>query len=250
MHIILFPALLFFVPASMLAQPPASTNFYQNIKNYDVSRLWKADSIFIEGGPEKIPFPEPLGFIGDNFQRFYIHYTSVTKNKDWPYVYDVVGKTRVKNNICRFTGQIMIVKAVRYKEKETGFEQFENGTLTCLVTFYEDSTQNGSGVIKGKLVSDFYLDKKGKLQYDALMAVADGYSNNGCTATWTSYKTKKTKKCNWGDFRIPESNHLDTGAGEFCVADEYVKYGWESYRKAADPNNSAALAEEARAWWR
>lgn len=222
-----------------------------------MSSLWKGDSITIEVGPEKSPFPEPLGFIGENYQRFYIHYTSVTKVKDAPYVYKVTGKTRVKNNICNFTGQIRILKAVLYKEPVTSeFSQFKNGSVTCQVTFYEDSTLNGSGVIKGKLFSNFYIDKKGNLFYDALMAVGDGFSNNECTGTWTSYKTGKSKKCNWGDYRIPESGPLDTGAGVFCVAEEFVKNGWKSYQTAwsgTDVSESAkakARAAEEKEWWR
>jgi hypothetical protein len=243
--------------SSLLAQQPPSTNFYQSIKNYNLSCLWKGDSIIIELGPEKSPYPEPLGFIGENYQRFYIHYTSITKVNSSPYVYKVTGKTRVKNNICHFTGEIRILKAVLYKEPVTSeFSQFKNGSVTCQVTFYEDSTQNGSGVIKGKLVSNFYIDKKGKLFYDALMAIADGFSNNECTGTWTSYKTGKSKKCNWGDYRIPESGPLDGGAGEFYVEDDFVKYGWESYRTASGGNDvteaqqAQAQAEEERAWWK
>jgi len=236
------------------AQPPPSTNYYQGIKNYDLTSLWKADSIIIEIGPEKAAFPEPLGFIGENYQRFYIHYVSVTKVKDSPYLYMVTGKTRVKNNICHFKGQIRVVKAVLYKEPiESEFAQFKNGTVTCEVTFYEDSTQEGSGVIKGTLVSNFYLNKKGKLYYDALMAIADGFSNNECTGTWTSYKTGKSKKCNWGDLRIPESGPLDTGVGEFTVTEEYRKYGWENYYNSYSAEGAVqakALAEEKREWWK
>lgn len=243
-----------FSSSSLQAQQPPSTNFYQNIKNYNLSRLWKADSIILEVGPEKAPFPEPLGFIGDNYQRFYIHYLSVTKVRDSPYVYKITGKTRVKNNICNFTGQIRILKAVLYKEPVTSeFAPFKNGSVTCQVTFNEDSTQYGSGVIKGTLVSNFYIDKKGKLYYDALMAVADVFSNNECTATWTSYKTGKSKTCNWGDYRIPESRQLDTGAGVFCVAEEYRKNGWESYYNAysgPEATQAKAQAEEDREWWK
>ena len=242
---------------SLLAQQPPSTNYYQSIKNYNLSCLWKADSIVIEVGPDKSPFPEPLGFIGENYQRFYIHYTSVTRVNNSPYLYQVTGKTRVKDNICNFTGQIRILKAVLYKEPVTSeFSQFKNGSVISLITFYEDSAQSGSGVIKGKLVSNFYINKKGHLFYDALMAVADGFSNNECTATWTSYKTGKSKKCNWGDYRIPDSGPLDTGVGEFYVAEEYRKYGWESYQTAwsgadvPEAVQAKAQAEEKREWWR
>ncbi|MCU7550128.1 hypothetical protein OCK74_13475 [Chitinophagaceae bacterium LB-8] len=237
------------------AQKPKPADFYFNIKNFDLSKLWKSDSITIEGDGDKIPFPEPLGFIGEEFHRFYIHYTSVTKSKDTPYLYYITGKTRVKNNICNFTGEILVQKAVTYKEPVIPeYKQYKSGSVTCLVTFYEDSTQSSSGIIKGKLTSDFYLDKKGRLHYDALMFGSDGFSNNGSEATWTSYKTGKSKKCNWGDFRIPGSEKLDIGVGEFSVAGEYVRNGWETYRKAWSgdpdaPETTKAKEAELRKWW-
>jgi hypothetical protein len=231
----------------------SSTNFYTKIKDYDLSKIWKSDSIKIEDEHDRIAFPEPLGFIGENFQRFFIHYTSVTKSIDTPYLYYVTGKTRVKNSICSFKGQIYIQKAVINNDPD--FKQFKVGDVTCLVTLYEDSTQYGSGVIKGELISGFYIDKKGKIYYDALFFGGDGFANNCCTAIWTSYKTGKSKKCNWGDYRIPESKGLDIGAGEFHVAEQYIKNGWENYRMAwvGDPDTpevKKARAEESRKWWK
>jgi hypothetical protein len=62
--------------------------------------------------------------------------------------------------------------------------------------------------------------------------VADGFSNNTFVGTWTSYKTGKSKKCNFGDYRIPEcegSNGCDIGAGEFSINPKYRENGWQSY---------------------
>lgn len=237
------------------AQERPSVNFYENIKNYNLHDLWTGDSIIIEDGPERRLFPEPIGFIGDNFQRFYIHYTSVIKSKDTPYLYHVTGKTRVKNNICNFRGQIYIQKAVLYTVAESpAYSNLKSGSVSCQITLYEDSTQNGSGMIKGKLVSDFYLDKGGRVHYSGLMFTTDFFYNNSCEAIWTSYKTGISKKCNWGDFRIPGSGQMDNGVSEFHVIDKYVRNGWENYRSAWTGNPEApevvkARAEEFRKWW-
>src|SRR5690242_10027684 len=91
----------FFLTVFANAQIP-SVDYFPSIKNYDLSKLWQADSIQIEGDGDNIPFPEPLGYIGDNFQRFYIHYISVTRSKNDPYQYNVYGKTMVRENICSF----------------------------------------------------------------------------------------------------------------------------------------------------
>ena len=235
------------------AQTPKSVDYFASIKNTDLSMLLRGDSIFIEGGPEKIGFPEPLGYIGNNYQRFYIHYITVIKSKDNPFQYHVIGKTKVKENICTFKGTITINKAWLFIERDD--PRFEQGFVGCDVTFYEDRTKSSSGIIKGNLTTEFYLDKKGKINYDALMFGADGFSNNECKATWKSYKTGQSKKCNWGDFRIPESGDFDIGAGEFSVADQYVKSGWGNYKLAWNnypdtPEVINARQKENEKWWK
>jgi hypothetical protein len=233
------------------AQTTKSVNYFTSIKNYDLSKLWCADSIQAEGDGDKLAFPEPLGYIGDNFQRFYIHYISITKGKDNPYQYSAYGKSRVKENVCIFNGVITITKAVLYKESDN--PKYKQGSVICDVTFYEDSTKGSSGIIKGKLTTDFYLDKNGKIHYDALMFVADGYDNNQCNATWTNYKTGKSKKCNWGDFRMPDSKELDNGVGDVSINEKYIKNGWETFVAAygADKiKGKKALQLEDAKWWK
>lgn len=203
------------------------TDFTAAIKDYDLRPLWRADKIQEEGNGNILPFPEPIGYIGDNYQRFFIHYITVTKSKEDPYRYIVYGKTKVKDNICNFTGTITVRKASIQRSKD--FPGYREGLLTCDVLFYEDSTQAGSGVIKGQLLSGFTLDQKGKFQYDALWAIADHFDNNQCRATWMSYRTGKRKKCNWGDYRMPDSEELDGGVGDVVINEKYKKNGWEDF---------------------
>lgn len=207
------------------------SDFIVPIKDYDLSILWRGDTIQVEGDGELRPFPEPLGYIGDNYQRFFIHYTSVTKSKENPYQYIVTGKTKVKDNICSFTGTITVKKATIETFRE--YPGYKEGLVVCDVLFYEDSTHAGSGVIAGQLHSGFSINKKGKFQYDALLFMTDGFDNNSCKATWTSYKTGKRKKCNWGDYRIPDCGDLDTGAGEIYINSKYKQNGWEAFRDEA-----------------
>jgi hypothetical protein len=246
---------LILVPASVLsagAQKPAAADYYKAIAKYDLSRLWRADSLFDQEEKKNFVFPEPLGFIGDNFQRFFIHYTSVRKNPQNPYEYIVAGKTRVKNTILPFTGKITVKRATL--DRESDDPMYRQGTVYAEVRLFEDSVAAASGSFQGQLVTSCCIDKKGRIAYDAIMMVADGYSNNQCTAVWKSYRTGATKKCNWGDFRIPESGELDHGAGEFTVDEKYVRFGWESYVKSYSSDDekerAAALAEEDRQWWK
>ncbi|MBN8851916.1 MAG: hypothetical protein BGO55_25780 [Sphingobacteriales bacterium 50-39] len=232
-------------------QPDKSINYLSAIKNYDLSKLWRADSIRTEGDGEKVPFPEPLGYIGNNYQRFYIHYISVTKDKNNPYIYHVYGKTKVKDVVCTFNGAITITRTRLYRQSDD--PRYKQGAVTGDIVFKEDSTQPSAGVFKGKVETGFTLDKKGTLQYDALMAVADGYSNNQCTTIWTSYKTGKSKKCNWGDYRIPDSRELDDGAGGVHINERFAGNGWQTFVAAygsSDKNAEKARQIEDAEWWK
>jgi len=233
------------------AQEIKSTNYYLSIKNFNLSKLWCADSILLQDDGKTAAFPEPLGYIGDSFQRFYIHYTSITKSSENPYSYSVLGKTRVKNNICNFKGTITIEKAKLYNESDD--KRFKEGSLVCRVLLFEDSTENSSGFIKGLMTTEFCIDKHKRVYYDAIMIDADGYSNNQCKASWTSYKTKESKKCNWGDFRMPESRGLDSGVGEVYINDKFIKFGWQSFvdSESADEDKAKKASKlEDEKWWK
>lgn len=239
----------FVVSAGAQRPAPKDMDYYQSIARYDLSRLWQADSVFDQDEEKNFAFPEPLGFIGSNYQRFYIHYTSVKKNPQNPYEYLVAGKTRVKNTILPFKGSITVKKARLYKMSDNPL--YKEGTLYAEVRLYEDSTAAASGSFQGTLTTDFSIDKKGRIYYNTINSEADSYSNNQCTATWKSYRTGITKKCNWGDFRIPESEALDHGAGAFTVDEKYIHSGWESFvRSYSADGDSTATAEEDRKWWK
>jgi hypothetical protein len=96
------------------------------------------------------------------------------------------------------------------------------------------------------------LDKRNTIYYSTLEDNADSYCNNQCTGSWKSYKTGAVKKCNWGDYRIPDSKGLDIGAGVFYVDDKYIKFGWKSYRDTYSVNSpvSKSTLEIEEAKWR
>jgi len=205
----------------------------------------------VDGDASSIDFPEPIGFIGSNYERFYIHYISVLRDEANPYCYIVKGKTKVKDNICSFTGMITVVNAKLLKQSDD--PRYKQGELTCKVDFREDSTQSGSGRIQGTLTTNFYLDKKHTIHYDTIDAVGDGYANNQCEAIWTSYKTHQRKVCNWGDFRMPNCGDLDQGAGDVSINEKYLHNGWDNFVKVYRGNkkeSQKALAEENRKWWK
>lgn len=154
------------------------TDFYGQIKTYDLSTILTADSILIEdreNSRDKVRRAEILGFIGDNFQRLHIRFISIIQNPTNPYEYLAYGKTMVKENVCSFQGKIT-VKESRVTNS-ADIQAYRQGTIICDVVLYEDRKQPSTGLFKGTLSTNFIIDDKGKFRYDALMFDADGFSN-------------------------------------------------------------------------
>lgn len=235
-------------------QETETANFVTEIAKYDISDLWTLTKFRIEfeNDTSWIERMEPLGYIGEHYQRFYIHFSSVIPNPVDRLQYFVYGKTRVKTNICAFQGLIKIKEAKTYYDKE--LPSIKQGFITGDYEFYEDPNQKGTGILKGKFRTNFYIDKNRLITYNSLLFVADGFENNQFEGIWASYKSKESKKCNWGDYRIPDSERLDHGGSEFNPADEYLKYDWENYKDLFSGSNEDKKVIEARKggqikWW-
>ena len=242
------------------AQHKGRGDFYDSARSYDFSKIWHSDSVLnleyvdntLCASPKYFNFPAPLGFIGDTYQRFYIHFSTVRKSKLNPYQYMVIGKTKVKNHICPFKGTITIDTACLVRDTAIPASwRMRQGYLICSCDFKEDSNCKFGGIISGMLKSDWCL-YKGQIRYNNLMGVSDGYSNNEFEGEWKGYAPKISKKCNWGDFRIPDCGDLDIGTGEFSPDGKYEKNGWQSYTQQWLQNEEGkkANAAESAKWWK
>ena len=226
-------------------------DYFSEMKNHDLSVVITTE--FFGEGEYAIERPPILGFIGDDYQRFFIHFISVTQNQANPYEYRVSGKTKVRDNICSFEGTIKIVEAKLFTEPE--FPEYKQGYAVCEVSLFENREESGSGFFEGNLESRFTIDEHGTFAYDDLMQMGDGFYNNQFVGTWTSYRTNSSKKCHWGDFRIPQSGDLDQGIGEFIVNEKYAKNGWSNYITAYayhiqdEIQKAEARAIEKEKWW-
>lgn len=225
-------------------------DYLTEINNHNLSKLWTIKEIKteLEGDTSLMCRNEPLGFIGEDYQRFYIHFTSVIKHSKHALEYFVYGKTRVKSNICVFQGMIKILESKIYKEIQATKHGFVSGSYE----FYEDSEQKGSGFFQGTFKTFFVIDNSGNIQYDAIEFISDGFENNQFEGIWTSYKSKTSKKCNWGDYRIPDSGDLDIGVAEFAVNEKYISNGWMDYEPRYDIQNISiekSQANENIKWW-
>lgn len=82
--VIIFHVILFI--NNLAAQNDTSTIiFFNEIKLYNLSSIFKSDSLLTEYNETvKLKREEILSFIGNNYQRFYIRFTSVKKNTKMP----------------------------------------------------------------------------------------------------------------------------------------------------------------------
>jgi hypothetical protein len=223
------------------------TELKDQLEKYDFSKLFThTDNSII------------YGFIGNNYQRIRIKLISVTKDLLLLDTYHVYGKSMVKNNINEFNGTIKLSNIRKLSrllhgcENESEYSGY-NGEFILLgdYNFQENNKQNHAGIFKGSLRSDFFINKKNRIQYNDIEICSDNYSNNQFVGQWVAYNGNIIKRCNWGDFRIPNSGHFDIGAGDFSPDDKYLKYGWQGVRDLDNGQNSkkAKIIENVK-WWK
>ncbi|MBU6324295.1 MAG: hypothetical protein KJS92_02310 [Bacteroidetes bacterium] len=194
---------------------------------------------------------QPLGYIGSDYQRFYIHFDAV-EYEPASKSFTVTGQTRVKEYYDYFHGRLFIdsVKLLPINE----YIPYQEGFIIGHYRFYEDTASATAGWFEGRFSTFIYIDSSGAIHYNDLWDGADGNENNQFEGTWTSYRSKLSKTCNWGDYRIPNSDSLDWGASEFYPNPAYTNKGWENYRNfllgETDELVQRAIAIEQRAWWK
>ncbi len=183
-----------------------------------------------------------LGYLGSNYQRLRVKVLSASKTDGLGSTYRVKGKTRTQNFECSFTGEIEIIHVREVKESDS--PSMTQGLVVFKYYFKEDTNQKGSGFFSGIGASSWYYKEKGTMKYDDFSTASENYTNNEFVGTWTSHKTGQIKKAIWGDFRIPFSNGLDVGLGEFYPDSTFQNNGWASYVEEKQRNQEPAI------WWK
>jgi len=181
------------------------------------------------------PKTKILGYIGSNFRRIDVKFSSVRKSSNLKNIYYVSGSTTVSNNTCDFEGMIAIEQVREFKKLHLGVDDVhkdkgiqKEGLLIARFEFAENPEQKHVGIFNGIMTAWWYLDGSGKVQYDNLENESDGFKNNQYVGTWREYGESDEKICNWGEYRIPFSGDLDIGAGEFSANPKYYKMGWSN----------------------
>ncbi len=188
-----------------------------------------------------------LGLIGQEYQRLYIVFTEVKKDKDNPKIYRVEGYTKVKGSKNNFSGNLTIEKILVSKGGNiTGVDniiltQSKAGLIIFAnYEFFEDKNQKFSGKFQGKMWLGGFIDMKDQF-FAGDNDVSDQFNdaspcpfarNNQYVGTWQSYKTSKIKIANWGQNQIPGIKEEDdpsgggTGCGGNKVDLKYNSRGW------------------------
>lgn len=227
----------------------------EELRNTDLSRMIIPDSILTNPDYcsqkdefmfiEKTSEFEPIGYRGRDFQRFYIHYDSVRFMGNG--IYKVEGRTRYRDTIRLFSGTITL-DSMRLCKKENLPSTGEFGTLCGHYQFDEDEF-SGGGVLTGKMWIGF-AKINGRFYYDAFkLGLADGYSNRQYEGVWTSKGLTRMEKCNWGDFRIPDSRGLGSGEAEFIPRDSCLDRGWRIYTYGWAESDSLQAIYQADMQW-
>lgn len=171
-----------------------------------------------------------IGYIGPDYYKMDICFDTVKKEPDASY--RVTGSSKVRTNVCTFSGFVRISDIRELNEPEYGADDFMKGRIkrqgVCIARYRleESRQQKGSGVFSGISLFRWYIDGDNRLHYDDINDDADNYANNQFAGTWKSYATGKEKRCAWGQYRIPGSGDLDIGAAEFSVNPAYAANGW------------------------
>ena len=198
-----------------------SQNFIDRYIPYDFSQLIK-------------PHTEFLGFIGSDYRRISITFTSVRRESN-SQTYSVTGTSLVINSKCDFTGTITIRQAREFETfhygvdemyRETGLKA--QGVIIGEYSLKENKDEPHSGEFIGIMSLMWFIDKNGVLCYDNIDNYSDSYRNNQYIGIWKGYSSKNDKTCNWGEYRIPFSGDLDIGAGEFSPNEKYYEKGWKT----------------------
>jgi len=212
-------------------------NTIQNLAGFDLSAIWtNADN-------------QQNGVIGLDYKRIRIFVGKVTKDAKDNLTYHVTGKSNVNGNICDFNGQIKLLRAYE-SSVDSESEHDNSGNLFAEYSFNEDKTQKSSGSFRGIFECFYYLDKKNrKGLIDESSSIADGYFNRTYVGTWTSNSTKATKKCIWGDYRLPFTFDFACGDGEMRACDKYIQNGWTTFNSGDEYDFVGDKAVLKDKWW-
>lgn len=181
-----------------------------------------------------------IGYRGENYTKFDIHFSSVTKTSSRKY--NIKGLTRCEGVISQFSGFIVLDSLKVFEDGKYSFLRapYNVGKISAHYVFNVPTL--GAKMFGKSTYGVLEIDDC--IYYDGIMSIADGFYNNQYEGVWKDMVTNKLMKCNWGDCRIPDSCDLDIGAGVFAPAEKYINNGWQ----LLDGNHWEEYGEDCL-WW-
>ena len=194
------------------------------------------------------------GVLGNDFRRIEVYFYPDAVKLD-SVTYFVKGRTKVKKNVCDFTGEVKIKKI--YHKYERDIDSPDCYLIIADYTLKEDITQKGSGEFRGVMGAYGYVtkDAPGVIQVNNIDQDGDGYMNRSYVGTWRSYKNPAVvKRCMWGDNRLPFRFDFDIGAGEIVVNPKYSSPEWDNFMQwknldIVEPESGDSRATYKNPWW-
>lgn len=214
----------------------------QNIGNeepLDFSSVWTSHQDYI------------LGYVGENYQRFYFLIDSIKMDTEDTLHYHVWGKYRIKDRVSCYEGKVRILGEISTLPKKYQVDEEVNpqsGTqIYGINSEWNLKATDMNESIKGKMTSTFYI-KDGKAVFDDIDHYSDSFCNNQFEGVLSSSTTSE-QKCCWGACRIPDCGDLDIGEGEFLPNEKYLTCGWQSYRDASVEGTEEGWEKEIQSRW-
>ena len=171
-----------------------------------------------------------LGYIGADYHRLHINFSSVKKASNTKYI--VSGEYKITADARPFNGEIQIIKIKKYVNLNYGVDDFMKGKINAQGIALASYILKGDGGFqaKGQMLMKWYINSDQRLAYDDILEDEDMHANDLFCGECKVGKTQ-TKPCAWWHYRIPNSGDLDVGAGEFSPNTKYLNNGWSDFNK-------------------
>jgi len=192
-----------------------------NVSQTNIKELPKVESIDIP----KLLWKETafIGMIGDDIQKMGIVFLSTTKTSENKY--EVIGKSKVKNNVCDFKG---IIEAQHVIESDIDSSEIAtvDGKVTGKYLFHEDRNQSGTGTFEGTFEIYWTYSEDSTIVLADFWYTASEYTIL-FTGNWKSYQTGSAKQACWSDYKGCFPADFDCSDGPDLIPNEkYRSNGW------------------------
>ena len=191
------------------------------------------------------------GMIGDDIQNMRIVFTAIRRINEREY--EVIGKSKVKDNICDFKGTMEAKNVETYDiiDEDDDLSTID-GQIRGHYIFSEDKTQSGAGIFEGwfKVYWAYYYDGIGLA--DLWYTSSDDLIH--FDGTWKSNRTEKIKNVCWGDYNACFPADFDISDGpDLIVSEKYRSSGWGymiDFYSQDEEKRQKAIAEYEKQWWK